>query len=160
MTISRVRARTTFSLMALLLTVTSQSQADSVSFVEVASTTTSIPGGTGSFSGFGIPAINGSYIAFDASGSNSQQGIYVWSQAGGLRRVTDNNGTGFSSFYSPTVDSNGTVAFLGQGNATGGLHRRGWRVIPYHRRDGRFDSPGVPGRIFFFQPARFSAGVH
>ncbi len=75
MTTDKVRAHMTFSLMALLLTVTAQSKAGSLSFVEVASTTTSIPGGTGSFTSFGLPAINGNYIAFDASGSNSQQGI-------------------------------------------------------------------------------------
>jgi hypothetical protein len=107
---NRFFARTIIGLLAVFVSTTSRSDAGNVTFVDVADTSTPIPGGTGNFSSFGLASINGNFIAFDATGSGGQDGIYVWSQATGLQRVTDNNGTGFSSFQSPTVDSNGTVA--------------------------------------------------
>ena len=74
------------ALSVLLLSVAAPSYAGGVTYIDVADTTTSIPSGTGSFTGFGLPAINGNYIAFDATGSGGQDGIYTWSQAGGLQR--------------------------------------------------------------------------
>jgi hypothetical protein len=149
-TANKVSARTTAALLALLLSVTSQSKADSLSFVEVANTTTSIPGGTGAFASFGLPAISGNYVSFDASGSNGQEGIYVWSQAGGLQRVTDNNGTGFSSFYPTTVDSNGTVAF--QGDSSGIYTGVGGGSTVTTVASTTSTVPGYPGGTFFFSP--------
>jgi PEP-CTERM motif len=149
-TTNKVHVRMAFSLLALLLSVTSQSKASSLSFVEVANTTTSIPGGSGTFTGFGLPAINGNYVAFDAPGSNSLQGIYVWSQAGGLQRVTDNNGTGFSSFNSPAVDSNGTAAF--QGGSSGIYTGVGGGSSVTTVASASSTVPGNPGGSFFFSP--------
>jgi hypothetical protein len=147
---NKVLARVTFSLLALLLSVTTRSNAGGLSFVDVADTTTSIPGGSGTFTGFGLPAINGNYIAFDATGSNGQDGIYVWSQGGGLQRVTDNNGTGFSSFYSPTVDSNGTAAF--QGDSSGIYTGVGGGSSVTTVASASTPVPGNPGASFFFNP--------
>jgi hypothetical protein len=143
-------ARTTLLVVALLLSLTSQSEAGGLVFIDVADTTTSIPGGTGSFTGFGEPAINGNYIAFDATGGNGQDGIYVWSQATGLERVTDNNGTGISSFISPTVDSNGTAAFQGGSSAifTGVGGGSSLTTIA----SASSTVPGFPGGSFFFEP--------
>ena len=108
-----------FSLFVLLLSITARSNTGGVTYTDVADTSAPIRGGSGDFTGFGIPAFSGSYVAFDGYGSNSQAGIDVWSQSGGLQRGTDTNGTGFSSFNSPAVDSNGTAAFLAQGNTPG-----------------------------------------
>ena len=107
----QILCATIIGLLAVFVSTTSRSDAGGVTFVDVADSSTPIPGGTGNFSTFGLASINGNYIAFDATGSGGQDGIYVWNQATGLQRVTDTNGTGFSSFLSPTVDSNGTVAF-------------------------------------------------
>jgi hypothetical protein len=127
--------------------------------VEFASTNTSIPGGTGNFTSFGLPAINGSYIAFDGMGSNSQDGIYVWSQAGGLNLVTNNKrSTGFSSFYSPTVDSNGTVAF--QAGSSGVYTGVGGGTSVTAVATTSSTVPGLPGGTFSIHSAGFPAGVH
>ena len=150
MTANKLHARMTLSLLTLLLSVASQSKAGSLSFVKVADTTTSIPGGTGDYTGFGLPAINGNYISFDATGSTNQQGIYVWTQAGGIQRVTDNNGTGFSSFYPTTVDSNGIVAF--QGNSSGIYTGVGGGSSVTTVASASSTVPGFPGGTFFFSP--------
>ena len=118
---NRIFARIVIGLMAVFVSTTSRSIAGDVTFVDVADTFTPIPGGTGNFTSFGLAAINGNYVTFDAFGSGGQDGIYVWSQATGLQRVIDNNGTGFSSFDSPTVDSNGTVAIYTSSGVYTGL---------------------------------------
>jgi len=155
-------ARVTFSLAVLFLSVTTRSNAGGVTYVDVADTATSIPGGTGTFTGFGLPAISGNYIAFDAMGSNSQDGIYVWSQSGGLQRVTDNNGTGFTSFIPPTVDSNGTAAF--QGDSSGIYTGVGGGSSVTTVASASVPVPGNPGASFFFnaldsRPASIDKGV-
>lgn len=86
MTASRVLVRMmSFSLAAILLSAPVRSNAG-LTFVDVADTSTAIPGGSGKFTGFGIPAIIGSYIAFDGTGSGGQQGIYSWSGSGDSMR--------------------------------------------------------------------------
>ncbi len=156
------RVRIPLGLVTLFLFGPCPSKAGSTSFLEVASTQTLIPGGSGAFTSFGLPAINGSYIAFDASGSGGQDGIYVWSQAGGLQRVTDNHGTGFSSFYSPTVDSKGTAAF--QGDSSGIYTGTGGGSAVATVASASSTVPGFPGGSFFFnaldsRPASIDNGV-
>ncbi len=162
MACNKVFARVTFSLLVFFTSVTTRSNAGGVTYVEVADTSTSIPGGSGSFTSFGIPAVSGNYIAFDGYGSNGQAGIYVWSQAGGLQRVTDNNGTGFSSFYSPTVSSNGTAAF--QGDNSGIYTGVGGGSSVTTVASASTPVPGNPGGTFFFsaldsRPASIDSGV-
>ena len=128
-----------FLVWVLSLSGTAQSNAGGLTFVEVADTNTSILLGTGNFTSFGLPAIDGNYIAFDATGSNGQDGIYpAWSQAGGLS-VTDNNGTSFSTFLSPTVDAHNGIS---RGRVRD-LHGRGRGIISNNNRVGRFDCPRI-----------------
>jgi hypothetical protein len=133
-----------------------------VTYVDVADTSTLIPQGNGSFTGFGLPAINGNYIAFDGQGSNGQDGIYTWSQGGGLQRVTDNNGTGFSKFLPPTVSSNGTAAF--QGDTSGIYTGVGGGSSVTTVASASSAVPGSPGATFSFsaldfRPASIDHGV-
>ena len=159
---NRMRVRSLFLVLMLLLSGRAQSNAGGLSFVEVADTSTSIPNGTGNLTSFGLPAIDGNYIAFDATGSNGQDGIYAWSQAGGLQRVTDNNGTGFSTFLSPTVDVHGTAAF--QGDTSGIYTGVGGGSSVTTIASASSTVPGNPGGSFFFnaldsRPASINNGV-
>ena len=165
-----VHARLTmFSLLALLLSAPARSYAG-LTFVDVADTATAIPGGVGNFTGFGIPSINGNYIAFDGMGSAysgtggiQQDGIYVWSQSGGLQRVTDNGpSTPFGSFLSPTVSSNGTAAF--QADTSGIYTGVGGAPSVTTVASANTPVPGNPGGSFFFnaldsRPASISNGT-
>lgn len=91
-------------------------------FEKIADTSTSIPGGTGTFEKLGVPSIGGGTIAFRGDGLDGQQGVYAWTD-GVLRRIADRNtpvpgasGT-FTRFENPdfdgevSVSSEGTVAF-------------------------------------------------
>jgi hypothetical protein len=162
MAANKMPLRMTFSLLVLLLSFTSNSHADGVSFIDIADTGTAIPQGTGNFTGFGFPAINGNYIAFDGQGANGQDGIYAWSQGGGLQRVTDNNGTGFSTFLPPAVDSNGRAAF--QGDTSGIYTGVGGGSSVTTIASASSVVPGNPGASFFFsaldsRPASIDKGV-
>jgi hypothetical protein len=58
----------------------------------VANESTPIPGGTGDFTQFGEPSIDGGSIVFGGVGSGTQRGIYLDS-GGGLERVIDTSMT-------------------------------------------------------------------
>ena len=152
----------TVSLSALLLAAPARSNAG-LTFVDVADTATAIPGGTGDFTSFGISAINGNYVAFDGAGSGGQQGIYTWSQTGGLQRVTDNGpSTPFGSFLSPTVATDGTAAF--QADTSGIYTGVGGGASVTTVASASTPVPGNPGATFFFnaldsRPASISNGV-
>jgi hypothetical protein len=76
--------------------------------------TTAIPGGTGTFTGFGNPAISNGSVAFFATGTN-QQGIYT-NLTGSLTKVIAQNdilgGETVSSLsFAPTGLSGNQIAF-------------------------------------------------
>ncbi len=85
-------------------------------FVKIADTDTTIPGGTGNFTTFGTPALDGNHVAFSGGPGLDHTGIYSF--ANGLARVADTNtpipsGTGnFAEFGYPSLDG-GNVAFMG-----------------------------------------------
>ncbi|MBI2514433.1 MAG: PEP-CTERM sorting domain-containing protein [Opitutae bacterium] len=94
------------------------------SLTRVADTTTAIPGGTGNFSGFGTGYVSGTNYAFIASGTSSQQGIYV-SDGTTLTRIADKTSTvpGIGGSYSWSSQLNvdgGNIAFWG--TTTGGTN--------------------------------------
>lgn len=101
----------------------------SVSFVEIADTSTPIPGGSGSFTSFGRnPSVDGGTVAFRGEGDpptpldSQQQGIYTG--AGGAPALVVDQGTAipggvgdFETFtFKPSIDG-GTVAWSGDGAA-------------------------------------------
>jgi hypothetical protein len=99
----------------------------------VANLGTPIPGGTGNFASFGGPSgqpvLNGASVAFGASGSGTQLGIYRWT--GGTLSVVANTttqqpgGTGpFENLSSAAIDGS-RVAFFGSRPNPGGGFRTG-----------------------------------
>jgi hypothetical protein len=100
---------------------------DGLILSEVADTHTSIPGGTGTFVEFGSPPlVSGLNVAFGASGSGAQSGIYL-REGSTLKVVADTNtpipgGAGtFSSFLGFALSEN-NVAFFGGGSGQGGIY--------------------------------------
>jgi uncharacterized repeat protein (TIGR01451 family) len=93
----------------------------------IATKTTPIPDGTGTFTGFGPPWVWSGVVVFRARGSGGQEGIYAHS-GGGLRRVADlttpvPGGTGhFVSFGGSSIGKavpathDGTIVFRGTGS--------------------------------------------
>jgi hypothetical protein len=92
------------------------------SLKRVADLTTSIPGGTGSFTGFSeFPALSGNNVAFLARGNAGQEGVYLFAD-GALSRVADRNtpipdGTGTFTELAEPVLSGGKVAFRAVGSS-------------------------------------------
>ncbi len=93
--------------------------AQSCTFTKVADTNTPIPGGTGTFEGFGDPSLDGGKVAFAGKTANEIiHGIYT-NVSGSLVRVADANtpipdGTGtFRLLGDPSLDG-GNVAFAGE----------------------------------------------
>lgn len=94
-----------------------------VTFRRVADTSTAIPGGSGSFTGFGVnfnqPSISGSNVAFLGTGAGGQQGIYA-DLGSGVQRVADTTtaipgvGGTFTGFEFPVI-SGTNVSFAGRG---------------------------------------------
>jgi len=97
----------------------------SFTFTKVADENTAIPGGTGTFTGFSDPFLDGGNVIFLAVGSNGQEGIYT--DLGGLHAVADTStaipgGTGtFISFGDVSIDG-GDVAFIGSGSGQVGVY--------------------------------------
>lgn len=89
----------------------------------VADLNTTIPGGTGKFTGFALfgNSIDGGRLAFRGNGSSNQAGIYAYA-SGSLTKIADTNsaipgGTGnFTSFGTAYVDST-SYAFVGPGDS-------------------------------------------
>ncbi|GJM15644.1 MAG: hypothetical protein DHS20C13_09710 [Thermodesulfobacteriota bacterium] len=88
----------------------------------VADETTAIPGGSGNFTGFGIPtSLGGGDVAFLGLGSSSQRGIYTFI-AGTLAVVVNTStaipgGSGnFTEFNDPLSLGDGDVAFRASGS--------------------------------------------
>lgn len=119
-------------------------------FTEVAGSVTPIPGGTGNFTGFGTPALDGADIAFRGLGSGGQIGIYSF-VGGGISVVADMSsaipeGTGsFTNFGHPSLQG-GHIAFTGNGTGNqqgiyttvGGLSRVADRTTPLPGGSGTF----------------------
>lgn len=59
-----------------------------IEFRKIVDTGTPIPGGSGNFTHFGFPVIDGQHIAFQGLGDNGQAGIYL-SSSGSLSTVVD-----------------------------------------------------------------------
>jgi hypothetical protein len=126
----------------------------------VADTTTSIPGGTGTFTTVGSPAISGTTLAFSGSRSDGQSGIYAGT-AGSLG-VVANTGT--------SIPGGTTVAFLGfVGSDTGVYFKTGGGALTKliaegDTLDGRevanvsIGPFGLDGTALVFQ-ATFSGGA-
>ncbi|MGZ5008333.1 MAG: DUF7453 family protein [Methylobacter sp.] len=82
-----------------------------------------VPGGTGKFTTFGDPSINGGLIAFAGGGSDSENGIYTTDigTPGALGVVVDTNSPipeaseNFKSFGKPSLYRN-KIAFRGSGD--------------------------------------------
>jgi hypothetical protein len=112
--------RSTLFVGALLFTILaghSLATAQTITFTKVADTDTPIPGGTGTFVGFGAASISGENVVFRHDPSPSVGGIYI-DIAGTLDVVADAStpipgGTGnFGSFGDPSI-SGTNVAFRG-----------------------------------------------
>lgn len=92
-------------------------------FTKIADFDTDIPGGTGQFTGFGLPAIEGGTVVFRGLGPGNQHGIYRW-DAGALSLVADlttaapDQGSLFANFFDPTIDD-GVVAFTATTSTAG-----------------------------------------
>jgi hypothetical protein len=93
--------------------------------IRIADRTTTIPGGSGTFTSFSFPALSGGNVAFRGLGGAGQQGIYLFSR-NELIRVADlttvtpaGNGT-FTGFEDPLL-SGANVAF----RASGGSGKQG-----------------------------------
>jgi hypothetical protein len=95
--------------LVLALGISAQGKAESVTYEQIATTSTSIPGGSGDFSSFVLPELNGNYVTFLGTGTSNQEGVYVWSQSTGLQLVSNSN---INGNVGPVVDTNGTVAFV------------------------------------------------
>ena len=93
----------------------------------LADTNTPIPDGSDDFFvSFGPAKISDGNVAFKASGSGGQSGIYA-GMGGGLSRLADTRtpipgGSGdFTTFQNPVIN-NGYVAFTGSGDGQGGIY--------------------------------------
>ena len=86
--------------------------------IRVADRNTQIPGGSGSFSGFSPPSINGSNVAFRGEVDLRPYGLYLFDGTA-LTKVADLNtsipaGLGNFTWFSPPMLSGGNVAFWGE----------------------------------------------
>ncbi|MGF1641987.1 MAG: choice-of-anchor tandem repeat NxxGxxAF-containing protein [Rhodospirillales bacterium] len=123
----------------------------------VADTNTPIPGGTGTFTGFNGPSLDGDSVAFRGVGRDGQDGIY--STVGGtLNVVADRNtpipgGTGtFTQFNGPSL-SGGSVAFLGVGSGRQeGIYSTVGGTLNVVA-DRNTPIPGGTGTFYSFNPA-------
>ncbi|MBW4509492.1 MAG: PEP-CTERM sorting domain-containing protein [Scytonematopsis contorta HA4267-MV1] len=102
------------SVTVLSLLVGSEADAASFNFSKIADTSTLVTNGSGNFTDFGAPAIDGSNVAFRGKGSNGQDGIYI-SEGGTLKRIADRNSLGqsdneFFTLTNPSIDRS-DVAF-------------------------------------------------
>jgi hypothetical protein len=83
----------------------------------VADTETAIPGGTGTFTGFGLDcAIDSGDVVFTGTGSDGQWGVYAGRASGALERVADTStmlGAATSSIFETSREaiSDGRIAF-------------------------------------------------
>ncbi len=93
---------------------------DGSSLGVVADTTTTVPGGSATFTSFGTPALSGSALVFVGFDSGGSQALYRYD--GTLSVVADQStaipdGTGsFTAFTNPAFD-NGRIAFRGAGSS-------------------------------------------
>ena len=81
MSARRVVGWTPAVVLALFVTIAGhRAAAEVIQAEQVADTTTSIPDGTGNFTGFGAPSLSDAGTAFYGEGSGGQQGVYVASR--------------------------------------------------------------------------------
>ena len=104
-------------------------------FTKIADTNTPIPGGTGTFTGFGVaPSIDGGDVAFIGFGDPGFTALGIYSTVGGTLGVVANlntpipGGTGNftnlgSNFDNPSIDG-GVVAFHGTGTGQQGIYSK------------------------------------
>ncbi len=99
-------------------------------FINVADTNTSVPGGTGAFQSFSTVSYDGAWLAFVATGSEMEHGVYKTLPEGPPNRVADLNtaapgGSGnFVDFGDVVVDP-GVVVFEGKSDDGAGGARYG-----------------------------------
>ncbi|MDA2921278.1 hypothetical protein MYX76_17600, partial [Desulfobacterota bacterium AH_259_B03_O07] len=74
-------------LVVLIIPKPAYSGIGTFTFRKVADTNTPIPGGTGTFTGIGVPSLDGDNVVFQGFGTSEQQGIYT--DIGGLSVVAD-----------------------------------------------------------------------
>ena len=90
----------------------------------IADENTPIPGGTGNFTSFGNPSLDGGNVAFQGFGTSQ---IAIYTDIGGLGVVADEStaipgGTGnFAALFSPSL-SEGNVAFSALGTGQSGIY--------------------------------------
>jgi hypothetical protein len=102
-----------------------------IEFRKIVDTSTPIPGGSGNFTHFGFPVIDGQHIAFQGLGDNGQAGIYL-SSSGALSTVVDRtskipgSGENYAAFGVPGLEGS-NVAFGATGTTSplGVYARRG-----------------------------------
>jgi hypothetical protein len=122
------------SLLALFISLgcgAAQVDAAVIEFRKIVDTSTPIPGGTGNFTHFGFPVIDGQHIAFQGLGDNGQAGIYL-SSSGALSTVVDRtskipgSSENYAEFGVPGLEGS-DVAFGATGTASplGVYARRG-----------------------------------
>lgn len=104
--------------LSLCLLAGGKAEAATFSFTKIADTNTPIPGGTGNFTGFGVPSLDRGDVAFLGNGASSYNPRGIYTNVGGsLNVVADVNTSDFSNlpssaFSNPSLD-NGIVAFSG-----------------------------------------------
>lgn len=116
----RVRNRVVRIAMAVLvgaaLPLAASTGAVAITITKIADTSDFIPGGSGAFTGFGAPTLDGNNVAFQGFGSVSQRGIYT-SIANTLDVVVDRTsvvgGLPLGTFGRPVI-SGSNVTFEGQ----------------------------------------------
>ncbi|MCB9852489.1 MAG: DUF11 domain-containing protein [Phycisphaerales bacterium] len=119
------------------------------SFTRIADTTDAVPSTGGTFTSFGIPAIDGQRIVFGAVSNNGREGFYL-ADNGVLSRVIDtttslpgggvfNSITGF-----PSIEG-ADVAFTGFAPSIGGHYARIGPSLVAIARIGSTPLPGSPG---------------
>ena len=140
-------------------------RASSQTITKIADTGTSIPNGTGSFTGlFNLPTISGSTVALYGSGA-AQGGFYTWNGAS-LSRLVDLNsaipsGTGnFTNLISSDFSiSNNAVVFLADGTAgQSGIYRAANGVLT-RVIDVTFNLPGTSTKFQSFSGPSEGGGV-
>ena len=98
----------------------------------VANKSTTIDGGTGTFTGFSNPSISGTTVAFVGQGTSSQEGVYTGTAGGTPGRVASTatlipggsgNFTNFRPSGTPAPSISGTTAaFVGLGSGQSGVY--------------------------------------
>jgi hypothetical protein len=140
--------------------------------IKIADLNTAIPAGTGNFTGFALaaPATSGGSVAFMASGSAGQQGVYLQGAQPSPPpiKIADMNtaipgGTGnFTGFVGSPAMSGQNVAFIGSGTgAQQGVYLSGGSPSPPPIKvaDTQTTMPGTTANFQFFSSESMDSSV-